>query len=80
MPLFEYRCNDCNVDYEILHRTREKIDMIECPSCHSKKYQKKFSTFNSVMSNSSTSTPGCESGMCGVSSYPSCASGMCGLN
>jgi putative FmdB family regulatory protein len=80
MPLFEYRCNECNNDYEILHPTRENTNLVECPQCHSKEYHKKFSTFSAVMSVPGYSSSPCAGGACDVPSYSPCANGMCGLN
>lgn len=81
MPVFEYRCTDCGSSYEILHKSSEREDLIECPSCHSKEYKKKFSTFAASVGSGATSyaDSSCASGSCGVPSYSPCASGMCGL-
>jgi putative FmdB family regulatory protein len=43
MPVFEYRCVDCNKKYEILHLTKEKTEDIICPSCGSKNFVKLLS-------------------------------------
>jgi putative FmdB family regulatory protein len=81
MPLFEYTCNDCRSAYEILHKTRERVEEIECPSCGSKQYTKKFSTFAASMgSHTSHGESPCASGACGLPAYPSCTGGACGLN
>ncbi|HOJ04442.1 MAG TPA: zinc ribbon domain-containing protein [Bacteroidota bacterium] len=81
MPIFEYRCNDCQSSYDILHKGAENVDIIECPACHSRSYVKKFSTFSAAPNGTSSSfDAGCASGSCGVPSYSGgCASGMCGL-
>lgn len=79
MPIFEYKCEDCNSNYDVLHKSKENKDDIVCPSCNSRKYVKLMSSFSSVMS-SGSSSGGCESGSCGVPSYGGCANGMCGLN
>lgn len=52
MPIYEYRCNDCNTKYEILHMTREKIEDITCPNCSSKNYKKLFSRIAKPISDS----------------------------
>ncbi len=41
MPLFEYRCEDCSRDAELLVRSGETPT---CPSCGSRKLDKLFST------------------------------------
>jgi len=81
MPVFEYRCNDCKTAYEILHKGAERTDLIECPSCHSAKYTKKFSMFAaSIGDNSRFSESPCASGACNMQAYPQCAGGACGLD
>lgn len=79
MPIFEYKCTECNSNYDVFHKTKEKEEDVICPSCSSKSHIKMMSTFSSVMSSGSSS--GCEGGSCGMPSYGGgCANGMCGLN
>lgn len=40
MPLFEYRCHACDLDFELLVRASEQP---ECPTCHSRKLEKMIS-------------------------------------
>ena len=40
MPLFDYQCEDCQAEVELLIRGDERP---ECPECHSKKMQKQLS-------------------------------------
>ena len=40
MPLFEYRCHDCERDFEVLVRASEKPC---CPTCQSTKLEKLIS-------------------------------------
>ena len=35
MPLYEYQCQNCGYELEIIHKVSEKITEI-CPSCHFK--------------------------------------------
>lgn len=80
MPIFEYQCKECNSKYEILHKSSEKMEDIECPECHSKKHIKLISTFSTTFS-SSSDLGGCSDGSCGMNySGGGCANGMCGLN
>lgn len=80
MPIFEYKCTDCAQVYDVLHKGAENPDIVSCPSCESRSYVKKFSSFSAATSVSASSASSCESGSCGVPSYSSpCASGMCGL-
>lgn len=79
MPIFEYKCSDCGSQYDVLHKGAENPDIVQCPSCESRSYVKKFSTFAAATGGSVSSAPSCEGGSCGVPSYNSCAGGMCGL-
>ncbi|MFP4354024.1 MAG: FmdB family zinc ribbon protein [Phycisphaerae bacterium] len=60
MPIYEYTCSDCNNEFELLvanHRAKPS-----CPSCDSKKLQRKFSTF---AAHQKSSAPACPSaGQC----------------
>ncbi len=40
MPLFEYRCNECGNEFEVLIRSQEKAS---CPQCNSEQLQKLLS-------------------------------------
>ena len=77
MPVYEYRCKDCNEKYEILHKGQEEKDKVVCPGCNSKESKKLLSGFSA---NVSSSEPSCSTGSCGIPSPGGCASGMCGLN
>ena len=78
MPLFEYRCSDCNTSYEILHKRAEDKDIIECPACRSRSYSKKFSVFATALSGQAPQTS-CDPGMCDLPGA-SCCGGACGMN
>ncbi len=71
MAVYEYRCQDCDSLYDILHLGKEKQEDIVCPQCRSTKYKKLLSVFNSS-SNSSSSVNSAQ--------MPSCAGGACGIN
>lgn len=80
MPIFEYRCSECNSKFELL-TTNKNSEHVTCPECKSSKTKKLFSTFSASVS-ASNSTNSCATGNCDINSAPSggCASGMCGLN
>ena len=42
MPLFEYRCDDCEHAFEVLVRADTHL---ECPACHGVHLQKQLSVF-----------------------------------
>ena len=44
MPIYEFHCEKCGKDSEILVRSA-KWDGTKCPHCGSSKLDKKFSTF-----------------------------------
>jgi len=81
MPIFEYKCADCNTKYEVLHKSASNLSEVSCPSCKSTNSKKLLSAFSASVSESSSSSFGdsCASGSCGLPSS-GCASGMCGLN
>ncbi|HUA68948.1 MAG TPA: zinc ribbon domain-containing protein [Candidatus Saccharimonadales bacterium] len=51
MPIYEFHCEKCGRDSEILVRSTD-WKKSECPHCGSKKLSKKFSTFASVSAGS----------------------------
>lgn len=71
MPLYEYRCNDCDHRFEILQRMGEGADGLACPSCGEPRLEKQFSTFaaaagsSTSSATSSASSGGCGAGACG---------------
>lgn len=82
MPVFEYKCEECNTKYEVLHKSSINQDEVTCPNCHSTKNKKLLSTFKASMS-SGKDSPYCEGGNCGLpqaSSGCGCGSGGCGCN
>ena len=79
MPLFEYKCSKCNAKFEVLHKSINNIEKVECPQCHSAEINKLLSSFSAAGfgktgSDYSSSADSCETGSCG------CSSGYCGLN
>ena len=81
MPVFEYKCKQCNSKFEVLHKSSVNQEEVTCPKCNSKENKKLLSSF-SATGFSTSSSSGCESGNCGIEpSYGvGCSSGMCGLN
>jgi putative FmdB family regulatory protein len=80
MPIFEYKCSECNTKFEVLHKSATRDDEVSCPNCNSFKNKKLFSTFSSsINSDSQPSSGGCKTGYCGMPDS-GCSSGSCGLN
>jgi len=56
MPLYEYRCPECDTRLEILRRISEADAELVCPNCKTALMTRQFSTF---------ATTGCGSGGAG---------------
>jgi putative FmdB family regulatory protein len=80
MPIYEYKCSECNTKFEVLHKSTAKQDDVICPTCNSVKNKKLFSSFcSSINSESSVSSGECSTGQCSAP-LSSCSPGLCGLN
>ena len=53
MPMFEFRCKNCNVNYDFLTAFDKtgKYTKVSCPQCHSKKKEKLMSVPQHAFSN-----------------------------
>jgi putative FmdB family regulatory protein len=60
MPIYEFHCEKCERDSEILVRSSDWKGT-ECPHCGSKKLSKKFSVFASAGSGGNDA-PSCQNG------------------
>ncbi len=67
MPIFEYHCSGCGLDFERLVRSDERV---ECPECGSPKVRKQLSVVAAPRGRGDTHDAG---GSC-------CAGGGCGCN
>ncbi|MCE2412489.1 zinc ribbon domain-containing protein [Candidatus Poribacteria bacterium] len=45
MPLFEYHCDDCTAEFEVLQRASDVNSPLECPKCGALNPTKRFSAF-----------------------------------
>jgi putative FmdB family regulatory protein len=79
MPIFEYKCQDCNAKFEVLHKSASNPEKVVCPECDSENYKKLLSSFSSPVSAGVDFAPSCSNGSCGGHASP-CADGMCGIN
>ena len=70
MPLYEYKCKKCDIDFEILQRKKEKV---VCPTCGGSSLEKLFSVFAKGPSSVSAS------GSVPASAPGSCGTGCCGM-
>ena len=58
MPIFEFACRDCSVEFEKLVRQAGVISEAVCPVCGSRKVDEKISAFASISKGSSTTSSG----------------------
>lgn len=72
MPLYEYTCQKCQSDFELLIRGSETP---ECPSCGGKKLEKHFSV--PAAHTKGSSLPVCEPQSSGTCGLPQCGMGGC---
>jgi len=76
MPIYEYACEKCQHQFELLIRSNNHKP--ECPQCGSTKLARLFSTFAAHAGSGSQVSP-CQSGRCpaGASAASACSSGNC---
>jgi putative FmdB family regulatory protein len=73
MPVYDYRCTECNSTYDIYHKGKEVLEDVKCPACSSKSHIKLMSIpsisvkAEPVKSFGGNLPPGCASGCCGGS-------------
>ena len=73
MPIFEYRCESCEQEFEQLVRPNDNID---CPACGGQRLEKLFSTVSGRVGQS-TSLP--VASACPPSDAPPCSPMCCRL-
>ena len=73
MPIYEYQCDSCSEQFELL--VRNSRQRASCPQCESKKVSRLFSTFAAHV----PAGEPCRSGRCPSTDTPCQASGGCPL-
>ncbi len=69
MPLYEYRCDDCDHRFEVLQRIGEGPEGLLCPSCGRDDHlEKQFSTF-AASGGESASMSSMPAGGCGQGGF-----------
>jgi len=54
MPIYEFRCESCGHEFELLIMHRDEIGEARCPKCQSPECSKLMSTANMAVSGSSS--------------------------
>ena len=62
MPIFEYSCNSCEAEFEVLVHGEEPV---ACPDCSGASLQKRFSLFATSGENTTFREPTGPCGTCG---------------
>ncbi len=70
MPLYEYRCDDCQTRFEVLQRMSEGAADLSCPECGGSRLAKQFSTF------AATTSTGGSTGAAAGRGAPACGAGF----
>jgi len=52
VPIYEFKCNECGHEFEIIMRASASKEEVECPKCHAKNPDRLVSAFSSVASSS----------------------------
>ena len=63
MPIYEYRCGECETRFEKLIRREVDETALACPKCGSTSLDKEFSTF-AARGASPAAEPGCANMAC----------------
>ena len=56
MPIFEYHCNECTTEFEVLQRLSDADTPPKCPSCGALDPTKRFSAFATAGTQKETAT------------------------
>lgn len=75
MPIYEYACQDCGQQFELLVRSDTRL---ECPQCHSTQLDKQLSVFATGQGGGDP-LPAMAAGPCGSCGHPD-GPGSCALH
>ncbi|WP_028845805.1 FmdB family zinc ribbon protein [Thermodesulfatator atlanticus] len=76
MPIYEFVCEDCQHEFEVLLKSREEIDSVRCQKCESPRVKRLMSVTGAVITGSgssskpSLSTQKCDTGTCAHLNLP----------
>lgn len=71
MPIYEYRCQECQERFEVLHLSSVEGE-VECPSCHRQNARRVMSRFACTGVSTPSAGHSC-SGSCSGGSCSSCS-------
>ncbi|MDF1520918.1 MAG: zinc ribbon domain-containing protein [Brevefilum sp.] len=68
MPIYEYTCQDCNANFEMIRSMKDADASLNCTNCQSQNVKRRISLFNAssagrTIAGSSTCS-GCAGGTC----------------
>jgi len=67
MPIYEYKCQNCDTKFELLQKLGATNEEVNCPKCGASEPIKQFSVFTSSTAGSSA----CMDGVCPTCKIPS---------
>ncbi len=76
MPIYEFRCLDCNRFFEVLVVSSAQDDPVTCPHCHQSHFERIMSTTShQIRPSGGTGTPAvqnrtCSTGSCATITLP----------
>ncbi|MCS7150030.1 MAG: zinc ribbon domain-containing protein [Caldimicrobium sp.] len=74
MPIFEFRCSDCEEVFEVLLKSKEEVSGVTCKVCGSTKIERLMSVVNSIIGSSSKGSGGDKPR---IAESHTCPSGTC---
>lgn len=63
MPIYEYRCLDCDNTFQLLQRVGATSKGVACPKCSGTHVERLLSCFASASAGSAVSQAGCSTGV-----------------
>ncbi len=49
MPIYEFSCQNCGKEFEVLLKSRDEISQVKCPKCGSSDVKRLMSVVNSII-------------------------------
>jgi putative FmdB family regulatory protein len=59
MPIYEFTCLECRVEFESFVQIASDAAAIQCPACNSKNLEEKYSSFASVSNDGTSVSTNC---------------------